>query len=436
MLNRVWRLARNGLAAALAVGVAGWALERSRFGASDDDALRRMEAELRQRLASSAETLGAMSARVGAEREAIRMAPRDPAAVRRLFDAVEAVIPAEESGRTGLTVYARDGSPLAWAGRASDLPRDRLDGPQALFVAPGALGPRLVRVEPVVSADRTAPGRPATIVVERLLGSPQGTRVVTDAVIVSTAIAPASLRAHFGDAASRPPYTFLIPSPGGGVLVDAEVAPADLARAHAQWRNGTWAAVWIIVAATLLLCAGPLLDQRQRMRDRTGFSIVTSTIVLTLLAARLVLRFGMAAIVDRQMTVSPVDLLLNAMLVTALTWLALDILERWRVGRPRPRLLTLAPSSLLMLGLAFAAAGAVDSWILVAYERFLERFVSGTTLDLLHFSLHPISATRLAIACGLVLLHASVMWTAAAVPTRFRRRSTSNAIRPPTTWRA
>src|SRR5207247_136241 len=82
---------------------------------------------------------------------------------------------------------------------------------------------------------------------------------------------------------------------------------------------------------------------------------------------------------------------------------------------PRPRLLTLAPSSLLMLGLAFAAAGAVDSWILVAYERFLERFVSGTTLDLLHFSLHPISATRLAIACGLVLLHASVIWTAAAV---------------------
>jgi len=30
----VWRLARAGLAAALAVGVAGWAYERTRFGAS------------------------------------------------------------------------------------------------------------------------------------------------------------------------------------------------------------------------------------------------------------------------------------------------------------------------------------------------------------------------------------------------------------------
>ena len=74
MLNRVWRLARNGLAAALAVGVAGWALERSRFGASDEDALRRMEAELRQRLAQG---VGMLSEDRAAEGVALGMTIAD-----------------------------------------------------------------------------------------------------------------------------------------------------------------------------------------------------------------------------------------------------------------------------------------------------------------------------------------------------------------------
>jgi signal transduction histidine kinase len=53
--------------------------------------------------------------------------------------------------------------------------------------------------------------------------------------------------------------------------------------------------------------------------------------------------------------------------------------------------------------------------LLYGYERFLQLVVSRASLDLLHFSLHPISATRLAIAFGLVLLHASVIWSAAAL---------------------
>ena len=38
-----------------------------------------------------------------------------------------------------------------------------------------------------------------------------------------------------------------------------------------------------------------------------------------------------------------------------------------------------------------------------------------TTVDLLHFSLHPLDTSRLLLAFGLVLLHAAVIWTAAAV---------------------
>ena len=40
------------------------------------------------------------------------------------------------------------------------------------------------------------------------------------------------------------------------------------------------------------------------------------------------------------------------------------------------------------------------------YERLLQRVVADTNLDLLHFSLHPLSGGRLAVEFALVLLHA------------------------------
>ena len=101
-----------------------------------------------------------MAARVTASRTAIQLAQRDPATATQLFDVVSEALPAEQAGRTGITVYDTAGRPLAWAGRVLDLAKERIGGPAALFVAPGALGPRLVRVEPVVdpAAARRAPG--------------------------------------------------------------------------------------------------------------------------------------------------------------------------------------------------------------------------------------------------------------------------------------
>src|SRR5439155_4112644 len=89
--------------------------------------------------------------------------------------------------------------------------------------------------------------------------------------------------------------------------------------------------------------------------------------------------------------------------------------ERRPVAPPRARLLVPAMRPLLRLAAAFATAGAIDAWLVSAYEQFLREIVSNATLDVLHFSLHPISASRLAIGFGLVLIHASVIWTAVAV---------------------
>jgi signal transduction histidine kinase len=414
----LWRVARAGLLAALVVGGAGWTLERTRFGASDADAVARIEDELRHRFDRSADTLGVVAARVATERDAIRAAPRDSAAQRRLFDAADAALPDDEAGRTGITVYAAgaDGQALAWAGRVSDLPRDRREGPSALFVAQSAIGPRLVRIEPVVDVDRPQSPRLATIVVEQVLGRAEGASAPPDTFIVATSIVPARVSALFGGAVPPPdPYRFVIPSAGGGLLVAADVAPGDLASARALWRSATWAAVWSVVAVTVLLCSGPILEWRARARDRGAFAAATTALAVTLAAARLVFWFGLAPIVGRHTPASPFDLLLDALLAASLVWLTLDTIERCRIAKPRPRLLPASMPAFAAAALAYGATGAAGTVILYAYERFLELVVAGTSQDLLHFSLHPINAPRIAVAFGLLLMHASVIWSVAAL---------------------
>src|SRR5437763_924451 len=201
----------------------------------------------------------------------------------------------------------------------------------------------------------------------------------------------------------------------GSGRLELDAPPADLAAAHGVWRPVTGAAVGSVLAMTPLLCAGPLLELRRRTSDARVFGVITGGIVLALIAARLMFWFGAAPLLGTNTLTSPLDLLLDALLVAALTWLALDLVERRRVAAPRARLLVPAMRPLLSLAAAFATAGAIDAWLVSAYEQFLREIVSNASLDVLHFSLHPVSASRLAIGFGLVLIHASVVWTAVAV---------------------
>ena len=134
----ILRIVRAGVAAAIVAGVAGFALERARFGASDAAALARVEAELRGRFDASAAMLGSIATRVASDSTVDTTAMRDQAGVRRLFDLAGATLRVDDAGRTGLTIYDPAGSPLAWAGRVSDLPAERVQGSTALLIAPGA----------------------------------------------------------------------------------------------------------------------------------------------------------------------------------------------------------------------------------------------------------------------------------------------------------
>jgi signal transduction histidine kinase len=418
MFHTTWRFVRAGLAAAVVVAIAGWAIERVRFGASDQAAVARMASELRQRFAASADSLGRIATRVVADRALIISATRGQVPVARLFEAVEAALSAEEAARTGITVYDPVAKPVAWAGRTSDLFKERIDGPAALFVEPGALGPRLVSIQAVAEGSRPAAPRLATVVVEQQLAVVSTVPGETDTFILSDTLVPVALRVRIGDVAPQGPYTFVIPSPGGGPLVDAEVSPAQLAKARARWRGGTWAAVLSVVGLTLLLCAGPFLELRRRARTARTFVAASAGLVVAIVIARVVFWFAVSPLQGRRPLTSPLDLLITALALTAIVWVTLDSLERWRLVGPRPRRLVGTAEVVVWVVLAYTAAGITVTALIWMYERVLQQVVSQTPLDLVQFSLlslHPLNGARIALDFGLVLLHAGVIWSAVSV---------------------
>jgi nitrogen fixation/metabolism regulation signal transduction histidine kinase len=406
-------VAAAGTAAALLTAAGGVALERRRFGADDREAVARIERELVQQFTRSGAAVAATAASIATHRELIRGAAADEADARALFDLLERSIPSGATAVTGISVYNAAGEPVAWTGRVSDLPPERTLGPAALFVAPDALGLRLVRVQPVAGGGRSsAATRVGSVVVEQLLGADRASPAAGDAFLMRSSVAPVSVRTAIGDAQRRPDYGFVIPSSDGHVLVEAEIAPGDLADARARWRSRTTGWVLVLTALTMLVCTAPLLDARQRARAAASLLAATAGLVAVLLAARYVLRLATVRLVEGDAAGS-IDLMLWAMLLVAFVWLALDLIERRRVAPPRPR-----PhrATLARVALAYLAAGALAASLIVAYDRFLQNVVSRTTLDLLHFSLHPLSASRVAIGFGLILLHAGVFWSAALVP--------------------
>jgi signal transduction histidine kinase len=418
MLHTIGRVLRAGLAAAALVATAGWVLGLARYGRSDQDAVDRIEAELRQQFATSAETLARIAEQLGADRIAVGSTSRTLASVRSLFGAVDAALPREEAPRTGITIYDSAGAPLAWAGRTSDIPKQRLDGPSVMFVAPDALGPRLVRVQPIVDRSRPTQPRLATVVAEQQLSPVRGAPGLADTFVISTAIVPVSLHVRVGDVSpppSRNAYTFVIPSPAGGPLVDVEVSPADLAGARARWQGGTWAAVLSVLGLTLLFCAGASLELRRHARATGRFVAATLALVGAVVAARVLFWLAASRVLGPRPMASPLDLALTALAVAAVVWVALDTLERWRVAGPRPALLLGWVESAAWVGLAYTAAGILTTAILWLYERALQNIAAQTTFDFLQFSLHPLVPARIALAAGLVLLHAGAIWTAAAV---------------------
>jgi signal transduction histidine kinase len=409
------RIVAAGIIAATAVALIGMLVERSRLGATDEAAVDRIREELGRRFAETSDTLAARTARVEGEPGLIAGTARDAGALKALFDALAATLTPGAARIGGITVYNGRGNPLAWAGRVSEVPRDRIDGPAALFVSLDALGPRLVRVEPIADPDRPSGPRLATVVAEQLVvertdvASP-----ASDTFRLPTSVVDVDVHVTPGLAPPEPPFAFTITAADGQVLAEAEVSPSDLAEARARWRSWTRAAVLGVLGLTVLFCAAPLLDLRRHTRRARVFVVATLAIGLLLVAGRLLIHAALAPVVSGGRA-GPAELLPDALLLTALVWLALDTIDRRRVSRPRVRLLTHPGAAVAATLAGFGAAGAVAAGILWGYERLLGAIAARSSQDLLQFSLHPFEAGRISIIAALILLHAAVVWGAAGV---------------------
>ena len=149
-----------------------------------------------------------------------------------------------------VTVYdAVRGDARAWSGRpTSDIPPDRIVGPQDLFVTHSVLGLRLVQIVPILGMEGGKEGRRVgTVAVEHVLSrATAGAAIAPVEDSLQTSIAPVSFRTRFEGAGDNPPPgAFLLRTPGGEPLVEAVVAPADLQRTRAEWRRTVTG--WVIV---------------------------------------------------------------------------------------------------------------------------------------------------------------------------------------------
>jgi len=421
------RITVGGVICALLVLVAGWVLQRVALGADETGTAMRVETEVRTAFDRMARQLRQMAVAVE-DPASIRAANEgDAVAARRLLTQAAEII-AGAAADSALTVYGSEGEPVAWAGRPSELELDRLQGEEAWFVAPGALGLRLVYVRPVLDGGARlgaiAVERPVTSSVDgtgRRAGGLQGQD--DDSFRFRTWIAPVSIQLPFeGERTAEGATTFAVEAPSGRRLLTATVASDDLAATRQRWTSATHSMAIVVLAVTLLLVTGPLVDWRNRARSVRRYATAVALVCAAIVVARVMLRSASPAdwsdavvfsAVDYTsplappLLTSPFDFLLTAGAAFAVVALLLSAAEARRVNVRRAR--HAVADSPVTFVLTQLAAGAAVAVVLLGHRALLRDTVTHTNLDLLHFSLHPWDTSRLTLQVGLLLAHAAAI---------------------------
>ena len=429
--RRLLRIAAAGAICALLVMGAGWLLRRVTFGADLGAGRARVESDVRTTFEGMARQLRDMTAPVADASATRQAAAGDTAAARRLFTAAAEAVGAGPAPDAALTVYGAENGPVAWAGRPSELPGDRLQGPESWFVAQGALGLRLVYIRPL--GDPAA--RAGTIAAEQPLSSdeeaggmaglPGDTRARFQ---FSTALAPVSIELPFEAArATSSPTAFDVASPSGEPLLSAVVSSEDLAATRDRWRRAANSIALIVLAVTAVLLAGPILDWRNRLRDPGRYAAAVSLGLVCIVAGRVLLRVAspadwsgspvfsgaaFASALAAPWLSSPFDFVATALTAGAAVALAAFAVEAWRVGSARRRRAVGHGHRLAAYLAVQLAAGIAIAAVLFLHQRLLRDTVANSTLDLLHFSLHPWNSStpaRLSLHVGLIVWHVTAL---------------------------
>ncbi len=449
-LRRFIRLALTGLVCVLAVMAIGRISERMVMGPDEASARRRIEGNVRGAFGVMSRGLQVIARGVADPAALVAAARDDEGAARKLFDAAQAAAVAHPGDvELAVTAYAAAGRPLAWAGRPSELPKDRLEGDEAWFIAQGALGLRLVYVMPVNDASATRVG---SIAAEQSIRPPNasGAAGQADQFQFPGQLTPVSLELAFEEVrATLDPDRIDIVGPNGRHLVTAIVTPADIAQTRGRWRRATASLAEITGAIFVLLLCGPLLDFRDRgsgIRDQkrslprspipdprslwrqhaasvvaVAAAIVGSRILFRLASpadwsgAEIFSAAAFASPLLRPLLTSPFDFLVTAACAGGLVALLLFSLEGWRLNWRHARRRVDSPLGAILFFAVQLVAGIAVAGLLLAHRTLLADTIANTTLDLLHFSLHPWNTALLALQIGIVVWDATVLGCAVLI---------------------
>ncbi len=367
----------------------------------------RVERDVRARFAQRAETLARTVDQLRAQptlTTALDAPTRDQ---RALFEAVGEVA-RRSPADVAITIAAPDGTAVAWAGRAQAVPDSRLDTGPTLVIAPGALGLRLVYVEPV----RVTTGGPARIIgalaAEQLLSgaSTVDTRAALEARF-ETSLLPVTLtprRFLGGLTPQRDASLITLQGPTGEALADVVIAHSALHTLRETWWRRLLGLGGITLALTCLILAGVLAWERRALPPRL-YRRFTVLAFLSLTVARVLLWLGWAPLQEpasawastayrggvlEWLHRTPVDLCVTAFLLLAAVMLAVDPLRRLRLSMRHVRR---HPTGPLARRLRFAGAqlvaGVAVAGLLGLLARLVQDTVSHTELDVLMLALLP-----------------------------------------------
>jgi signal transduction histidine kinase len=407
------RLVIAGLAAATAIGLAGGALEWWWFGASDRAAAARVERHVKSRFDTMVASLEAVSHRIAAD-------PAAPAAMSAGEDGAGTLFELTASARQtaaspqeiAVTVYDESFVARAWAGRPSEIPRERAVGPATLFVTRSPLGLRLVHVQSIAGPDARRVG---SVAAEHVLAPAPAEQAFTAGdFTIPTPVAPASLRLRHEVSGGTPRDNALqLRAPSGELLLEASIAPSALAEVRASWRRRVGAMALFACGATVLLLIGPLLDRRSAARDERGYVRATLRAILSAGAGGLLIWLTFA-LYSRGLPHTSVTLLLAGFTASAIVGLLAGPAARLRVAlRDRRSPVNVATIRFVAVQvLAGATVAALD----IFFQRLVDRAADPLSVDLRHLSLHPWGdGSRIVLLAGILAIHVAALWAGALI---------------------
>ncbi len=413
--GRAVHLVAAGLIAALAIAGAGRAFVAWRLG--DDAAIRAgLEYDARRHVGHLIADLQRLAA-TAARRPDVRTGLHDQLeSPRRLFAAIDTILDPADDG-PALTIYGAGGRPLAWAGRPSELPPQRVQDGANVFVAQAALGLRLVAVEPITES-ATSARRLGTVAAEARLSVPDASRQ-DETYVVETGYGPVTFRRSFVD---RDPAgnAFVIAGPNGAPLLEATIAGDATTSARARWQSrvdrlALAALALALVGAATVVVLGRQARRQPRPRAAATAQALALVWLAWLVATSAVVR-GAAATPSiwtalGEAAISPADFAATGLALLVSVMLLVDPVRRAILARRGRRPTGGHGFGDFVFGMALQVlAGLVLIGLHVVVFALVQEAERRSAASLLRFGVAPWETLRLARLAGLVLVQAAAGW--------------------------